>query len=144
MRVSLIIPKTKNNKLIIAKRTKDKHPFPNTWVCAVGGKANDKETFEECAKREMKEEVNFNADLIEISTFKHIINNLEWSYKLFTTKIPLEISQLMPDPVEIQYLQEFSIKEIDSMIKQNPSQFAPTFIVAFNTIKESSESLASQ
>src|SRR3989338_6479303 len=52
-RVSLIIPKTTDNKFILALRAKDKFPHPNVWVCAVGGKVQSHETYEQAALREM-------------------------------------------------------------------------------------------
>ncbi len=41
----------------LAKRAKDKYPFPDTWCCAVGGKARHGESDEDAAIREMKEEI---------------------------------------------------------------------------------------
>ena len=36
-KVSLVIPTTAGNKILISKRAAGKHPYPGTWCCAAGG-----------------------------------------------------------------------------------------------------------
>ncbi len=54
--VSLIIPISTDNKVLISRRAKDKYPYPDTWTCCLGGKASSGENSEDAAKREMREE----------------------------------------------------------------------------------------
>ena len=129
LRVSLVIPRGENGKFILARRAVDKHPFPNTWVCGVGGKADGNETFEEAALREMFEEVGFSSPISKMGEF-HYDNEFKADFVVFTTEKSLDVSSFKPDPAEIQFLKEFTIDEIKSMISVNPNDFAPTFRVA--------------
>ena len=46
-RVSLVIPRTMDNKFIVSRRSKSKFPFPDVWVCAIGGKVSHDEDYSE-------------------------------------------------------------------------------------------------
>lgn len=132
MRCSLILPVAKNGKVILARRSLTKQPFPNTWVCAVGGKANESESFEQAALREMKEELGVAVPV------KHIVNfsynkEFEAEFSVFTTVKPLE-KDLKLDASEIQYLKEFSVDEIKKMMSESPNEFAPTFRAALEAV----------
>ncbi len=39
-RITIVLPKAKDGKFIFSRRAKDKFPFPDVWVCAVGGKVS--------------------------------------------------------------------------------------------------------
>jgi len=136
-RVSLILPKTKDGRIILCKRAKDKEPYPGTWVCAIGGKANPNETFEQAAQREMREEAKLEAELIKKGTFYFQQGSYEADFCIYTTTKPLSIENLTPDPREIQYFQEFHAYEIQSMIDRNKNDFAPTFLEAFRVFMNS-------
>ena len=129
LRCSLVIPRAANGKFIISLRAKDKHPFPNTWVCGVGGKAADGESFEDAARREMQEEIGVSTPVKQVGSFKYD-KEFKAEFVLFTTDEELSVDSFTPDPHEIQYLKAFSLAEIKSMLAENPDSFAPTFRVA--------------
>ena len=129
LRVSLIIPRGSDGRFIFARRAVNKHPFPDTWVCGVGGKANPDESFEQAALREMVEEVGISASVSKMGEF-HYDKEFKADFVVFTTEQSLAIDSFKPDPAEIQFLKEFSIDEIKSLIEENPDDFAPTFRVA--------------
>jgi 8-oxo-dGTP pyrophosphatase MutT (NUDIX family) len=126
-KAALVIPKGNDNKLILCKRAKDMYPFPGTWCCAIGGKVAHGETIEEAAKRESYEEANTSPELEQIIDVKYNEDDYKAIFSVFTTKESFDTSHFTPDPREIQYFQEFSIEEIETMITQNPELFAPTF-----------------
>ncbi|MBI4146156.1 NUDIX domain-containing protein [Candidatus Woesearchaeota archaeon] len=125
-KAALIIP-TQGEKLVLCRRAKDKHPFPDTWCCAVGGKVIAGETFEQAAQREMQEEIGTTAVLSHVVTFNYNGQEYPSRFAVFTTTLP---KQLALDPTEIQYLKAFTAEEINKMIIQNPNEFAPTFRAA--------------
>lgn len=127
-KASLVLPKTKEGKIILCKRAKDKHPFPGTWCCAVGGKVMAGETEEQAALREMEEEVGFVRDLIKVTSFNYDEDDYKGLFTIFTTE--LSMNDLNPNPSEIEFLQDFNIDEIGDMLKNSPDDFAPTFRVA--------------
>lgn len=135
-RNSLIIPKTFNNQFIIAKRAENKFPYPGVWCCGIGGGVKANESYEDAALREMIEESGFSTELSLVSNFVYDTEIHKAIFQVFTTKEVIPIEQLIPEEKEIQYFKSFSLEEIDSMIKENPSNFAPTFIKAFYSFKE--------
>ena|SRR3989338_3866482 len=136
-RVSLIIPKTTDNKFILALRAKDKFPHPNVWVCAVGGKVQSHETYEQAALREMQEEANIQSTLKLIIPNSPYENDKEkYIAQVFTTIQEIPLHLLHPDPSEIQYFQSFSLEEAKTLINQHPEKFAPSFRIHFQRFIE--------
>jgi isopentenyldiphosphate isomerase len=129
-RVALIIPKAPNNKILLSRRAKDKHPFPDRWCCAVGGKVSHGETEETAALREMKEEIGKSLALQKVKEFVYDEQDYKAIFTVFTTKTAMASDDLVLDPEEIQYSTPFSKEEVRKMIKESPSSFAPTFIAA--------------
>ncbi|MEK6948120.1 MAG: NUDIX domain-containing protein [Nanoarchaeota archaeon] len=130
-RASLIIPRTDDNKFIISRRAKDKFPFPDVWTCTAGGKVQANESYEEAAIRELEEETSIKTELEFITTSKYDGDKEKGIYKMFTTKNAIDINKLIPDTTEIQYFREFTLEEIENMIKEKSEEFAPTFIIHF-------------
>lgn len=130
-RVALIIPKTNDNKIIISKRAKDKFPYPDVWVCAIGGKVQAHETYEQAALREMQEEGNYQSQLQYVSTSSFESKEEKHLAQIFTTTENIPIEKFLPEPEEVQYFQAFTIEEIKNMIKKNPESFAPSFRIHF-------------
>jgi len=138
-RVALILPRTNDDKFILARRAKDKFPCPDVWVFGIGGHVKADETYEQAALREMKEETGFETEVIELAKAKHDGSEEKIISKLFTTREYIDIILLKPDVKEIQFLKEFSIKEISEMIDANPVNFAPNFITVFKAFLESNK-----
>jgi len=129
-KVSLVIPLSKKNNPILSLQTADKPFFPSTWCCAVGGKVLSGESEEDAAKREMIEEVGKSYPVKKIASFIYDEEDYKGFFTLFTTTIQVEVNEFKLDPKEIQYSKEFEIEKVMQMIKENPKQFAPTFIAA--------------
>ncbi len=135
-RAALIIPKTKDNKIILAKRAKDKYPFPDVWCCAIGGKVQAHETYEQAALREMQEEGNLTSKLQLIVTSPFENTEEKNIAHIFTTIEEIPVSNFQPELSEVQYFQAFSIKEAQKLITENPENFAPSFRVHFKRFIE--------
>jgi isopentenyldiphosphate isomerase len=129
-KVALIIPKAEGGKIILSKRAVDKHPFPNTWCCAVGGKVSHGETEEDAAAREMKEEIGKSYPVRKVTSFTFDKPDYKGVFTVFTTTVPVSESNFVFDPEEIQYSKSFSKEEVKKMVKEDPNAFAPTFIAA--------------
>lgn len=127
-KASLIIPKTFDNKYLLSKRAPDKHPWPGTWCCAVGGKAHSGETEEEAGIREMKEEIGKIYELEKVTTFVYDEKEYKAIFNIFTTKIPINPTEIILDPKEIECTKAFTLAQILRMVKETPQTFPPTFI----------------
>lgn len=129
-RASLIIPKTGKNGILLSRRAKDQHPYPDTWVCGAGGKARPRESDEQAAIREMKEEIGRTYPLKKVATFIYEGREYKAVFSVFTTTVEVSPDDFKLDPKEIQYSKGFRLGEVLKMIKERPEQFAPTFIAA--------------
>lgn len=129
-KISLIIPRAHDNKFILSRRAKDQEPWPDTWVCAVGGKCIKGESFEEGAIRESKEEVGKELDIEFVDSFTYNKSDYQAIFSIYTTKESISILDLDGDPREIQHFKEVSLEELESWVNNTPKDFAPTFIYA--------------
>ncbi|MBT3406262.1 NUDIX domain-containing protein [Candidatus Woesearchaeota archaeon] len=129
-KVSLVIPKGENNKFIFAMRAKDKHPFPNTWTCGIGGKVSAEESYEQAALREFKEEASVSFDVEKVAEFKYDEDHYKAIFSIFTTKNEVDINVFKPDPREVQYFEAISLDEISKIVAEDADNCAPTFIAA--------------
>ena len=124
-KVALVIPRGHDNTFIICRRAKDKHPYPDTWCCGIGGKVRHLESFADAARRECKEEVGQELEVEQVSSFLYNQDDYKALFSVFTTKEPINTDELQPDPREIQYLKYCSINELDE-ISASP-EASPTF-----------------
>jgi len=135
-KVSLIIPQ-EDGKLLLCRRAKDKHPFPDTWCCAVGGKVSAGESFEAAAMREMLEEIGTEEPVEHVASFKYDEDDYKALFSVFTTKNTIPRDKIKIDKSEIQYLRAFSVAELKELITNNPEEFAPTFRAVIKAFTES-------
>jgi len=129
---SLVIPRTFNNKFIFSKRSKTQYPFPDTWICCIGGKVLKNESYLDGAIRESIEEVGFKLNLKKICHFVYDKKDYKAFFMIYTTEEEIDPNNLKPDPKEIQYFKSFSLEEIKKEICKNPQKFASTSIDAIN------------
>lgn len=135
-RAALIIPKTHNHKIILAKRAKDKFPYPNVWMCAIGGKVQAHETYEQAALREMLEEGNYISQLQFVLSSPFENTEEKYIAHIFTTTDEIPLEKFQPEPGEVQYFQAFTIKETMDMIQKKTEDFGPSFRVHFQRFIE--------
>lgn len=126
-KVCLVIPRTKDNKLVLSRRSKTKQPFPDTWCCAVGGKVATGESEEDAAKREIIEEVGLDFSIRRVSSTIYDEEDYKGIFTVFTSKMPVDLEDFKLDSEEIQYSKSFSLEEIENMMDEDKDLFAPTF-----------------
>ena len=126
-KVALVIPRGKNNSFIFSKRAKHKFPFPNTWVCGIGGKVSAGETLLEAAERETIEEAGVVLPLELVTSFVYDEEDYKGLFYVFTTRAETDMNLFQADLREVQYFQEFSLQQIVEDVNNNPHTFAPTF-----------------
>jgi len=121
-------------ELFLQRRSSNKDTYPNTWDQSAGGHVDEGETYEEAARRELKEELGVNTHTLERITkfykeqeFKRMI--LKEFSTLFTTVFNGDI---MPNKKELSGGKWFDLKRVEKMLKENPKEFPPGFIEAFN------------
>lgn len=135
-RLSLVVFRTAEDKILLARRAATKFPFPSVWCFAVGGKVRADESYEGAALREMTEESGVSVPLELAAVSKVDLPEEKAIAKIFITAEEITSGDLRLDPEEIEYLQAFTIEEVAAMISENSQQFAPTFIRHFLNFKE--------
>ena len=126
-KVSLVIPRGKDNSFIFSKRAKDKFPFPSTWMCGIGGKVAAGETPLQAAERETKEEAGVSLLLEQVASFVYDQDDYKGLFYVFTTTTKTDLRLFRAEAREVQFFQEFSLPQIASEINNKPALFAPTF-----------------
>ncbi len=128
-----IIVINKEGKYLLQKRSPEKSRFPNRLSTSAAGHLAVGETYEEGAKKELKEELGIECELKPIGKFEgreehsdgRVDNEL---YMLYHCNYDGEF-KLQEE--EVSYVKFFSIEEIKKMIEEDPDQFNPNAIRQF-------------
>lgn len=114
--------------LFMAQRSRHKKLNPLKWQAPASGHVETGETYEEAAKRELKEETGIDAEPKFEFDIKIYSDEQKENFKLFTVKSDKEIK---PSD-EFEQSKFMSIDEIKKMIKENPKLFRDAFLLMFN------------
>lgn len=134
--ISLVMLIAKGNKILLARRAKDKHPYPDTWAYGAGGHALPGESAEDAAKREMREEIGKTCSLKKIISFVYRGRDKKEILSVFATKVPISPEELDLDKKEIQYMRAFTYKELANMVKGSPNECSPTLAAAIKVLSQ--------
>lgn len=129
----------KDKKLLTPKRAPNKKTFPNRYDVAACGNVSAKESYEEAAKREIKEELGIECNI----TFLHKLYN-EFNHEGITLKYMTSVFLGYYDGEvnlneELVELKKLTVQEIEDMIKEDENLFTPGFIKDFNLVKNQLE-----
>ncbi|MDE6284904.1 MAG: NUDIX domain-containing protein, partial [Bacilli bacterium] len=124
---------TRDNKIVIPKRSSNRRIFPNCYDLSAAGMVDSKEDYETAMYRELKEELFIdNISLKEIAYLNPYKNESELFIKLYIGYIDSEIEDYDKDGIaQIYYL---TIDEINDLLKGNPKQFKDNFIFSYNIL----------
>lgn len=121
------------NNILIQKRHSSRSTFPDLWDISVAGHISSKETIRQGAIREVKEELNLNAneaDLIPLFVQKNssaFLNNTYINnefFNVFLIKKDIKIENLKIQSEEVSEIKFISIEEFLFEITNNLSSFA--------------------
>ncbi|GAA4975537.1 NUDIX hydrolase [Algibacter aquimarinus] len=128
---------TSNGEVLLSQRSANKLICPLIWDVSVAGHIDAGETVEHAAIRETKEEIGLSIsenDLHKIGVFKCFqsyksgIKDNEF-HNTFIVKLQVPISQLTPQPEEVEALKLVSLQKFESLInniKNNGNHFVPS------------------
>jgi len=102
----------RDDKVLLIKR--NIQPFKNYWAL-IGGAKEDNETFEDCAKRELKEEVGLKVEDLQYLTEITVNNELGLQLSKVYMCV-LQNGEVQIDPHEVSEAQWFALKELPPKI----------------------------
>lgn len=125
---------TKNNKIIIPRRSSNRRIYPNCYDYSVAGMVDSKEEYETAIYRELKEELGIdNIVLKEIAYLNPYTSESSIFVKLYIGYIDYEIKNYDKDGIKELYY--FTIEEISNLLEQDATQFKGTFAVSFKYLR---------
>ncbi|MDD3284412.1 MAG: NUDIX domain-containing protein [Patescibacteria group bacterium] len=110
--VSSIIIRNIDNKIFIAKRSKNKEFSPELWE-TVGGHIEENENPEQALKREIKEELNCEIEILEFFKTYHFNNRF---FKTFIVKFKSKPIPNKEDFDDFGWFDEEEINKLDFAI----------------------------
>lgn len=131
-RVARIYVVNSKGEMLIHKRSENKKLNPGFWDITVGGHVRSGETYEDAAKRELKEELGINnIKFFEIGKWMgnpNKSNPLEkLMVKTFLVKFDGSIEDLEIDKGEISQVKLIKFSEIDKIIKKEKFVYTGDF-----------------
>jgi len=129
----------KNKQLLTPKRAPNKKTFPNRYDVAACGNVSAGESYKEAAKREIKEELGIECDIILLhkiyNEFDHNNTTLKYMTSVFLGHYDGEVN-LNEELVELKKL---TVQEIEKIIQEDENLFTPGFVKDFNLVKNQLE-----
>ncbi len=125
---------TKDNKIVVPKRSSNRRLFPNYFDFSVAGMVDSKEDYKTAIYRETKEELLLdNIELKEFAYFNPYKENVPIFLKEYVGFIKNEISNYDKDGIaNISYL---SFEELNNLLKESPQLFKPCYKLSLNALE---------
>ena len=126
---------TKDNKVVVPKRSGNRRIFPNCYDFSVAGMVDSGETYETAMYRETSEELLLNnVNLTEIAYLNPYKSDSSMFLKIYIGYIDHKIKDFDRNGIaEIYYL---TINEIDELLKNSPDKFKTSFRQSFELLKD--------
>lgn len=139
-RIAIIYVINSKGELLIHKRAESKKLHPGFWDITVGGHVHSGETYEDAAKRELREELGINPiKFFEIGKWigrPNASNPLErLIVKIFLVKFDSNVEALEFDKKEISQIRLIKISEMDKIIKKEKFVYTKDFEERVKTLK---------
>lgn len=123
-----------DGRMLIHLRTDSKVEFPSVWTSSASGHVSSGEVADECAPRELLEELGIHCKLtycLEVAACPETC--MEFT-RLYAT---VSDETIRPDPKEIADVRWLTVAEIQDELRVAPNLFSPAFYLLFHRFLES-------
>ncbi|MDA4127856.1 MAG: NUDIX domain-containing protein [Thaumarchaeota archaeon] len=122
-----------HGRLYIQKRAGDMTFYPGHWSISCTGHVSAGETYSEAARREMKEELDLDCDLVEVTKFQtpkwDVGGLVEWEYiVVFEGHSENPEVSLSDETTEGKFV---PLEEFKRLLRSLPEKFTPDSLLAF-------------
>jgi isopentenyl-diphosphate Delta-isomerase len=116
------------NELFLQKRSMAKNENPGLWDTSSAGHVDSGETYDDCAHRELWEELGIKAILKPLEKIKACQKTYHEHVQIYTCRTNAAIKINLDEISEGRY---FDLEFIKSEIKKNPEKFTSSFKLIF-------------
>jgi 16S rRNA (adenine1518-N6/adenine1519-N6)-dimethyltransferase len=129
-----------NNRgeLLLQKRSHQKDRFPRRWDSSAAGHVDADESYQECAMRELQEEIGVTTPLAEIG---RVAASEATGHEFIKIFAGVYNGPFRWNPHEIETGGFFQPEMVDSWISARPQDFAPGFIECYRTVRRELEEI---
>jgi isopentenyl-diphosphate Delta-isomerase len=111
-------------QLLVQRRSASKDEFPLTYTSSASGHVGAGESYEECAPRELSEEIGLESPLVfvvKLPASPATANEHTALYRTVTDAVPI------PNEEEVASLTYFGLDELEALMQIAPAAFSPPF-----------------
>jgi isopentenyl-diphosphate Delta-isomerase len=119
------------NEVFLQKRSMTKDENPGLWDTSSAGHVDSGETYDECAHRELWEELGIKAILKKLEKIEACQNTYHEHVQIYTCRTNAKININLDEISEGKY---FDLEVLKSKIKKKPEQFTLSFKLIFKKI----------
>jgi 16S rRNA (adenine1518-N6/adenine1519-N6)-dimethyltransferase len=119
--------------LFLQKRSHRKDRFPDRWDSSAAGHVDAGESYNDCAHRELKEELGIAVSLVECG---RVPASARTDQEFISIYSGIHEGPLSWNPYEIETGGFFRLEMIDRWIEERPADFADGFLECYRTVRK--------
>ena len=123
----------RQGELLLQKRSFRKDQFPRRWDSSASGHVDAGESYEECAARELREELGLKTPVRFVA---RIPASEQTGFEFIALYAASGDEPLNLDQFEIETAGYFPLKTVERWIQRRPGDFAPGFLECYSVARE--------
>lgn len=133
-RITRVILRDENGKILSQLRSKNKKLYPNRWTDSASGHVDEGEDYEDAMVREMREEIGVETNLKFVGKFLSHHTNFGVETPVFNAIFEGVIDSSTKLNLQESEVADFAWYELEALkleMNDNPDKFTPGFVEAF-------------